>query len=71
MINEVLSEKVRERTKTLEISRNELLTSFRERDLLIERTATDLKELNATIKGLCEIGLKDTTIPMPAFTSTN
>lgn len=60
-INVLLELKVKERTKELEQNRNELLRSINERDVLIEKTAQDIRSSLATIKGICAIGQNDIT----------
>jgi hypothetical protein len=63
MINELLELRVKERTKELELNRNELQRSVSERDLLIEKTAQSIRSSLASIKGICEVGLKDISEP--------
>jgi tetratricopeptide (TPR) repeat protein len=60
-INHLLDLKVKDRTKELELNRNELLKACNERDLLLERTAQNIRSTVASIKGICEVGRKDLT----------
>jgi tetratricopeptide (TPR) repeat protein len=56
LINDKLELKVKERTKELEAQQIELAGACRERDLLINRTALEISESVATIKGLYNLG---------------
>jgi len=60
-INELLEIKVKERTKELELNKNELLKAYKEQDSLMTKTAQDIRSSLATIKGICSVGLKDIT----------
>lgn len=62
-INRILDKKVKERTFQLESNHHSLLQASRERSILIEQTVADIKSSLATIKGLCSIGIQDTTEP--------
>lgn len=59
MINQLLDLKVGERTRSLELNRNELLKAREERDLLLEKAAQNIRSSLASIKGICDIGRKD------------
>lgn len=61
MINHLLDLKVKERTKELELNRNELLKACDERDLILERTARQIRSSIASMKGIYEVGRKDIT----------
>ncbi len=50
--NELLEQKVKERTLELELNHNMLLKSFHERDVQFQRISTEIKSSLATIKGL-------------------
>ncbi len=50
--NELLEQKVKERTMELELNHNLLLKSFHERDVQFQRMSTEVKSSLATIKGL-------------------
>lgn len=63
MMNQLLELRVNERTKELELNRNELQRAFSERDLIIEKTAQSIRSSLASIKGICEVGLKDVSEP--------
>jgi tetratricopeptide (TPR) repeat protein len=63
MINELLELRVRERTRELEVNRNELIRACSERDLLIDKTAQSIQSSLASIKGICQVGLKDISEP--------
>jgi hypothetical protein len=62
-INQLLELRVKERTKELEINRIELIRACSERDLLIEKTTQTVRSSLASIKGICEVGLKDISEP--------
>ena len=54
MMNRLLTEKIHQRTYELERSRNELLLTLRERDLIIEKAEREAVETVNTISGLCQ-----------------
>ena len=58
-INQLLDKKVRERTQELEFNQNVLQRACEERDVLIDKTAADIRRSLATIKGLCGLGKKN------------
>lgn len=62
-LNVILDKKIAERTRQLELSRDELLKAFRERDILITRASDDINETLSTIRGLCLTGAKDISDP--------
>lgn len=62
-LNVILDKKIEERTRQLELSRDELLKAFRERDILITRASDDINETLSTIRGLCLTGAKDISDP--------
>lgn len=62
-LNVILDRKIKERTHQLELSRDELLKAFRERDILITRASDDINETLSTIRGLCLTGAKDVSDP--------
>ena len=59
MANQLLEQKVKERTVELEQNRDALQRSLEERDIQAKKISTDIKSSLATIKGLCAVGLKD------------
>jgi tetratricopeptide (TPR) repeat protein len=59
MANAMLDEKVKQRTLKLELNRDMLRRAFIERDLLIEHTRSDIKNMLTTMEGLCALGLND------------
>ena len=63
-LNLMLDKKIEERTRELELSRDELLNAFKERDILIYRASEGITETINTIKGLCFIGIKDVSDPV-------
>lgn len=63
VMNQILDLKVSERTKSLELNRNELLKACEERDLLLEKAAQNIRSALATINGICGIGMKDMSDP--------
>jgi len=63
LTNQLLEQKVKERTKELEHNRDALKRSLDERTIVFQKVSTDIKSSLATIKGLCSIGLKDLDAP--------
>ena len=63
-MNVILEQKIKKRTQELELSRNELLTAIKERDLVIGRVAEGVSETINTIKGLCLTGGKEVSDPV-------
>jgi hypothetical protein len=59
-LNVLLEYKIKERTHELECSRNELLRSLGERDMLIDRAASEISQTVKSIKGLCFTAREDT-----------
>lgn len=55
-LNELLEQKIRERTIALEEARNSLLISLNERDLLLKRVTKEFLNIAYTIEGLCYTG---------------
>ena len=66
MVNDILDERVRQRTQELEINRDALQRAWHERDVLVAKTSSDIKGFVATVKGLCFLGLKDVDHPNAA-----
>jgi hypothetical protein len=62
-INHLLELKVQERTKELEVNRNDLLKACKQRDLLIGKTAENIRGSLASIKGICNVGRKQVVDP--------
>lgn len=63
MVNQILEQKVKERTTELEINSSVLQRSLEERNVQLQKISTDIKNSLATIKGLCFLGLKDSDAP--------
>lgn len=63
MINKVLDEKVKQRTRQLEENQNALLRASEEKKIIIERTSLDMKSSLASIKGLCHVALHEVSDP--------
>jgi tetratricopeptide (TPR) repeat protein len=59
LANYLLEEKVKQRTIELEANRTELLKSLEERNQQMKRLSTEVKSSMATIKGLCQLSVKD------------
>jgi hypothetical protein len=58
-LNVLLEKKITERTRELELSRNELLRHLQEMNLRAERVSGFLKDSMNRIEGLCSTGLQD------------
>jgi tetratricopeptide (TPR) repeat protein len=63
-INQLLEEKVKERTRALEESYNGLLGTINARDQVIENKAKDVNRVMTTLKSICAVGLKDIQDPL-------
>lgn len=63
-VNIMLDEKVKARTAELELSRNVLITTITNRNILLDRAVSDVKEALTTMQGLCVTGLKDIADPI-------
>ncbi len=63
LMNDLLEQRVKERTKELEINKDLLQRSLNERDIQMQRLSGDIKRTMATIKGLCFLGMKDKEQP--------
>lgn len=57
--NQLLDEKVTERTKELEASYNQLRKKLEEEDMIIGKTMADIKSTVATMKGLSSLSIKE------------
>lgn len=57
--NRVLEEKVKERTRELELNRDTLQRSLDERSVVFHKVSTDIRSSLATIRGLCSLGLTE------------
>jgi hypothetical protein len=62
-LNIMLDQKIKERTRELESSRDELMRAVKEQDLRIHRASKDFSETMSTIKGLCVTGMIEVTDP--------
>ena len=62
-INKILDEKVREQTTALQQSYDALLRASKEKEILLQRTSSDIRNSIATLSGLCAVGLQDITDP--------
>ena len=58
-LNRLLDTKVRERTQALELNQTKLQKACEERDLILSRVVTEIKNSIATVKGLCFLAKKD------------
>ncbi len=63
MVNHLLDEKVKERTRDLELNRDALQRACEARDALLHKTSSDINNSLATLKGLYMVGLKDVDDP--------
>ncbi|MBT1699344.1 tetratricopeptide repeat protein [Fulvivirgaceae bacterium PWU4] len=63
VINVILDERVKERTKQLEENHEMLIGTLNERNMSIEKTSGQLRKTLASIKGLCEVGLLEIDDP--------
>ncbi len=61
--NDILDQKVKERTNQLELSRNSLQLTLEKQDALMHKVSRNIKNSIVTIKGLCSVGLKDIDHP--------
>lgn len=62
-INKILDEKIREQTSALQQSYDTLLRASKEKEILLQRTSSDISTSIATLNGLYSIGLQDITDP--------
>lgn len=63
-LNTRLERKIAERTQELRHSRDELLTTLQERDVMFHRASQSVHETMKTIRGLCFAGMKEITDPL-------
>jgi len=61
--NELLDERVKERTRELEMNRDALQRAWQERDELISKASSDIQSSIATLKGLCFLGAREIDHP--------
>ena len=61
--NKLLDERVKERTRELELNRDALQHAWSERDVLISKASADIQSSIATLKGLCFLGAKEIDHP--------
>ena len=61
--NELLDERVKERTRELEMNRDALQRAWQERDALISKASSDIQSSIATLKGLCFLGAREIDHP--------
>ena len=52
LINKLLDERVKERTRELEMNRDALQRAWQERDALISKASSDIQSSIATLKGV-------------------
>ncbi|MEO7988310.1 MAG: tetratricopeptide repeat protein [Chryseolinea sp.] len=57
--NTLLSKKVEERTKELEVSYRELKVTMEERDAALRKVTSEIRSSMITVNGLCSLGVKD------------
>lgn len=62
-LNHLLENRIEERTRELHLSRDELLTALKEREIMIHRASDGIKETISTVKGLCFVGIKESVDP--------
>ncbi len=62
-VNKLLDERVKERTKELEMNRDALQRAWQERDVLISKASSDIQSSIATLKGLCFLGAREIDHP--------
>lgn len=60
-LNSLLDLKVKERTKTLEINQTILQSACEERDLILKRLISEIRNSISTVKGLCTLARKDSS----------
>jgi tetratricopeptide (TPR) repeat protein len=58
-VNQILDKKVGERTHELELNRDGLQRACEARDIILNKTSADIKNSLATLKGLCNLALRD------------
>lgn len=63
IINKILDERVKDRTKQLEEKHEALLNAHREHKILVEKTSYSMRSLLASMKGLCTTGVHDLADP--------
>ena len=63
-INKLLDQRVKERTRELEMNRDALQRAWQERDALISKASSDIQSSIATLKGLCFLGAKEIDHPL-------
>ena len=61
--NELLDERVTERTRELEMNRDALQRAWQERDALISKASSEIQSSIATLKGLCSLGAREIDHP--------
>ena len=64
ILNLLLDQKVKERTRELELNRDALFNTNQEMNTLILQTSDDIRSHLATIDGLHKVGLKDIHDPL-------
>ena len=64
LINKLLDQRVKERTRELERNRDALHRAWVERDALISKATSDIQSSIATLKGLCLLGAKEIDHPL-------
>ncbi len=57
--NTLLSKKVEERTKELEISYRDLKVAMEQRDVALRKVTSEIRSSMVTVTGLCSLGIKD------------
>jgi tetratricopeptide (TPR) repeat protein len=63
LINKLLDERVKERTRELEMNRDALQRAWQERNALISKASSDIQSSIATLKGLCLLGAREIDHP--------
>jgi hypothetical protein len=63
ILNGLLNKKIAERTKELQVSRDDLVQTFRRRDMMADNMLREVTKALGTIKGLCLVGMKEVTDP--------
>ncbi len=62
-VNKLLDDRVKERTKELEMNQDALHRAWQERDVLISKASSDIQSSIATLKGLCSLGAREIDHP--------
>ena len=66
-LNNLLENRIEERTRELHLSRDELLTALKEREIMMHRVSDSIKETISTVNGLCFVGIKESVDPTARF----